>query len=106
MATVNLSFNVPTVHVAPLRQYLDSLHGEAIDGMTDVQAFEYHMVQATVPGYKSWRRAFDSPVATAKATLESNNAARASALAVDQTGLTSAQTSADAAGAGAMAGLS
>ena len=106
MATVNLSFNVPTEHVAPVRQYLDSLYGDAIDGMTDARAFEHHVVQATVPGYKSWRRANDAPVATAKATLEANNATRASALATDQAGLASAQTSADAAGTSAMAGLS
>ena len=106
MATVDLSFNVPTAHVAPLRAYLDFTYGDALLGLSDAQAFEHHVVQSTVPGYRRWRRAFDTPVGTAKATIDTNNATRATALAVDSAALASAQSDAEAAGAGAMAGLS
>ena len=106
MATVNLSFNVPVAHVAPLRSYLDFRYGDALTGMTDEQALEYHVVQSTVPGYRQWRRAYDASVATAKSTLEASNATRAAALATETAALATAQSGAEAAGDGAMAGLS
>ena len=105
MATVNLSFDVPAAHVTPLRSYVDFLHGNAVSGMTDEQALEYHVVQSTVPGYKAWRRAYDSAVTTAKATLQTNGASRAAALATDQASLATAQAAAESAGNSAMAGL-
>ena len=106
MATVNLSFDVPAEHVAPLRAYLDARYGDAIDGMSDTQAFELHVVQSTVPGYKQWRRAFDAAVVSAKATLESNNTTRASASVTDQAALAEAQAAAASNAGGSMTGLS
>ncbi len=106
MTTVNLSFDVPAAHVAPLRAYLDIRYGEAIDGMTDVQALEYHVVQSTVPGYKNWHRGQDAAVLAAKSSRESNNATRAAAEAADSAALASAQNAAEAAAGGAVTGLS
>ena len=106
MATVHLSFNVPAAHIARLRAYLDFRYGDTLSGMTDTQAFEHHVVQSTVPGYKLWRRAYDVPVATAKAAIETNNAARAAALSVDAAALAGAQSDADASGDGAITGMS
>ena len=45
-------------------------------------------------------------VATAKSTLEANNATRAAALAADSAALATSQSDAETAGDGAMAGLS
>lgn len=106
MATLNLAFDVPTGHVGPLRAYLDSRYAEAIEGMSDEQAMEYHIVLLTVPGYQQWRRANDATVATAKATLATNEATRSAARVVDEASLASAQASASAAAAAGIAGLS
>lgn len=106
MATVNLSFDVPAAHVGPLRAFLDLRHGDALDGMTDEQALEFHVVQATVPGYNRWRRANDTAVTTAKAALESNDAARAVARHADEDTLAGAEAAAGAVTNGGMAGLS
>jgi hypothetical protein len=106
MANVNLSFNVPTGHVVPLRAFLDFRYGDAVAGMTDEQALEYHVVQSTAAGYRQWRRAHDASVATAKATLEANEAIRSAGRQTDQDAVASAQaTSSDAANAG-IVGLS
>ena len=106
MATVTLSFNVPAAHVVPLRQYINARYGTAVSGMTDDQALEFHMMQTTIPGYTQWRRASDAPVASAKAALETNDAARATASAADVAALAAAQTNAESAAADAMTGLS
>ena len=106
MATVTLSFTVPAAHVVPLRQYINARYGSAVSGMTDEQALEFHVMQATVPEYKQWRKASDAPVASAKAALETNDAARATASAADVAALAAAQATAESAAADAMAGLS
>jgi hypothetical protein len=106
MATVNLSFDVPAGHIATLRAFLDFRYGDAVDGMTDEQALEFHMVKSTVPGYQQWRRAHVGAVATAKATLETNEATRSSARQADGDALASAQAAAGAAASSGIVGLS
>jgi hypothetical protein len=106
MATVNLSFDVPAGHVAPLREFLDFRYGEAVDGMTDAQAFELHVVRSTVPGYQQWRRANVGAVATAKATLNANEATRSAARQADEAAVAVAQATAGGAASDGMAGLS
>ena len=106
MATVNLSFDVPAGHVVPLRAFLAFRYGDAVDGMTDEQALEFHVVQSTVPSYQQWRRAHDAPVATVKAVLEANESTRSAARRADEDAVANAQATAGAAAIGGIVGLS
>ncbi len=106
MATMNLSFDVPTAHVAPLRAFLDFRYGDAVDGMTDEQALEFHVVRSTVPGYQQWSRAHVGAVATAKATLETNEATRSTARQADEDAIAGAQATAGDAAISGILGLS
>jgi hypothetical protein len=106
MATMNLCFDVPSAHVAPLRAFLDFRYGDALDGMTDEQALEFHLVQSTVPGYERWRRANDARVASAQSTLETNELTRSAARGADEDAVASARAAAGGAASAGIVGLS